>query len=185
VQELAEAIFAARSVKPVVAVINGCAEGSGYWLASQAGKLYISPGSEAGGIGVSALHQDHSAALKGQGVNVTLISSGKYKTEGHPYGPLAPESKEFIQRRLDQSYATFTRDVARGRGLSVDLVRNGMGQGRVLGSFFAFAEKMVDGISPFRTVLRNMGGHPIGPDDLGGSALQTSGRAAASLRRLN
>jgi len=87
---------------------------------------------------------------------VTLISAGKYKVEGHPFGPLDPEARDFLQSRTDDYYGAFTRDVAKGRGVSVDAVRSGMGQGRVLGADQAIAEKMVDGKMTFDQVVRHM-----------------------------
>jgi ClpP class serine protease len=94
--------------------------------------------------------------MKEEGVSVTLISAGKYKTEGHPYGPLDPEAKDFMQSRTDDYYGAFTRDVAKGRKVSVDDVRKGMGQGRVLGASQAVSEKMVDGVMSFDQVVRHM-----------------------------
>lgn len=158
VVELADAIFQARKVKPVVAAINSQASSAAYWLASQASKVYITPGGEVGGIGVWNVHEDHSGALELLGVDVTLITAGKYKTEGHPYGPLSNDAKAYMQQRTADYYSTFTKHVARGRGVTVDQVRGGMGQGRSLGAFWAFAEKMVDGIRTFDAVLRDMGG---------------------------
>ena len=46
-----------------------------------------------GSIGVFAAHEDLSRALDAEGVTVSMISAGKYKVEGHPYGPLDPEAE--------------------------------------------------------------------------------------------
>ena len=127
-------IAAARKVKPVVASVNSLAASAGYWLAAQAGEVYVTPGGEAGSIGVWMAHEDWSAAMAEQGVKVTLISSGKHKVEGNPYEPLSEEARTFLQGRTDEYYAAFTKAVAKGRGVPIDAVRSGMGQGRVLGA---------------------------------------------------
>jgi ClpP class serine protease len=109
-----------------------------------------------GSIGVWQAHQDLSKALDKAGVATTLISAGKFKTEGHPYGPLPGDAKAFFQSRIDDYYAAFTDAVAKGRKVSVAQVRNGMGQGRVLGAQAALAERMIDGIGTFQQVAGGM-----------------------------
>lgn len=156
VQELGEEIYQARKAKPIVASVNSLAASAGYWLASQASEVYVTPGGEAGSIGVWMAHEDWSAALAEQGIKVTLISSGKHKVEGNPYEPLSEDAMAFLQSRTDDYYAAFTKAVARGRGVGIDAVRSGMGQGRVLGADAALAEKMVDGIKTYDDVVRQM-----------------------------
>lgn len=156
VQELGDEIYQARKTKPVVAAVNSLSASAGYWLASQASEVYVTPGGEAGSIGVWMAHEDWSAALAEAGIKVTLISSGKNKVEGNPYEPLSDDAKAFLQSRTDEYYAAFTKAVARGRGVGIDAVRTGMGQGRVLGADAALAEKMVDGVRTFDEVVRQM-----------------------------
>jgi signal peptide peptidase SppA len=154
VAELAAEIRA--SAKPVTAIANSLAASAGYWLGSAAGEFYVTPGGEVGSIGVWMAHEDWSKALEEFGIKTTLISAGQYKTEGNPYEPLGDDARAFLQSRTDDYYSAFTRDVAKGRKVSVEQVRNGMGQGRVLGAAQAKAEGMVDGVMTFDEVVRHM-----------------------------
>lgn len=156
VQELADEIRAARAQKPIVAIADSLAASAAYWIGSQAGEFYATPGGEVGSIGVWQAHQDVSAALEKAGVKTTLISAGKFKTEGHPFGPLDADAQRFFQQRTDEYYAAFTSAVAKGRNVPIASVREGMGQGRVLGADAALAEKMVDGVMPLADVIRKM-----------------------------
>jgi len=156
VQELADEIRSARAQKPVVAIADSLAASAAYWIGSQASEFYVTPGGEVGSIGVWQAHQDISKYLEKEGVAITLISAGKHKTEGHPYGPLDEEAARFFQQRTDDYYAAFTNAVAKGRNVPIASVRDGMGQGRVLGADAALAEKMVDGILPFAEVVKKM-----------------------------
>ena len=144
------------SAKPVYGIANSLSASAGYWLLSQCVEAYVTPGGEVGSIGVWQAHEDWSKAIDEAGVNVTLISAGKYKTEGHPYGPLSDETKAFMQQRTDEYYAAFTRDVAKGRKVGVDAVRGGMGQGRVLGADEAKAQGMVDGTMTFDQLVKHV-----------------------------
>lgn len=156
VAELADEIAAARSQKPVVAIANSLAASAAYWIGAQASELYVTPGGEVGSIGVWQAHFDYSEAMSRDGVKPTLISAGKFKVEGNPYAPLDDEARSFLQSRTDDYYAAFTKAVAKGRGVAISQVREGMGQGRVLGADAALAENMVDGISTFSDVLKKM-----------------------------
>jgi signal peptide peptidase SppA len=156
VAELADEIQSARSQKPIVAVANSLAASAAYWFGCSASEFYVTPGGEVGSIGVWQAHQDYSQALEESGVKTTLISAGKFKVEGNPYSPLDADAQSFMQSRVDDYYAAFTKSVARGRGVSVAQVREGMGQGRVLGADAALAQSMVDGVATFDDVLKKM-----------------------------
>jgi signal peptide peptidase SppA len=156
VGELADEIYAARGSKPIYAVANSCAASAAYWIAASAAKVFATPGGEVGSIGVFAAHEDLSRALDAEGVKTTLISAGKYKTEGNAYEPLTPEAKAAVQDRVDSYYGQMTRDIARGRGAPVDSVRNGMGQGRIVGANKAVQMGMVDGIGTLDQVVGQM-----------------------------
>ena len=156
VAELATEIVKARAQKPVVAVANSLAASAAYWIGCSAGEFYVTPGGEVGSIGVWQAHFDYSKALEEEGVKPTLISAGKFKVEGNLYVPLDPEAQAFMQSRVDDYYNAFIKAVAKGRGVSVADVRDGMDEGRVLGADAALAAKMVDGIATFDDVLARM-----------------------------
>jgi signal peptide peptidase SppA len=156
VSELADEIASARTQKPVVAIANSLAASAAYWIGCSASEFYVSPGGEVGSIGVWQAHFDYSQAFATEGVKPTLISAGKYKVEGNPYAPLDEEAQAFMQSRVDDYYTTFTKAVARGRGVPISQVRDGMGQGRVLGADAALAQNMVDGIATFDDVVKKM-----------------------------
>lgn len=156
VGELAAELMAARGKKPCVGIANSLCASAAYWVGSACSELYVTPGGEVGSIGVWQAHSDYSKALAEEGIETTLISAGKFKTEGNPYQPLDPEAQGFMQIRVDDYYAAFTKGVAKGRAVGIDQVRNGMGQGRVLGADAALAEKMVDGIMTFDDVVKKM-----------------------------
>jgi len=117
--ETGAAIAAANAVKPVWAVASPMAYSAAYWLASQAGKVYVPQVSGGvGSIGVFCAHMDMSGMLAKMGMAVTLISAGKGKTDGNPYEPLSPEAEKKIQADVNRMYGEFVGAVARGRGMA-------------------------------------------------------------------
>ena len=180
VSELAAEIMKARTQKPVVAVANSLAASAASWIGCAAGEFYVTPGGEVGSIGVWQAHFDYSKALEGDGVKPTLISAGKFKVEGNPYVPLDLEALSFMQSRVDDYYNAFAKAVAKGRGLTVNDVREGMGEGRVLGADAALAAKMVDGVATFDEVLAKIQKTARSAQPVGASRLKQA-RAALAL----
>ena len=156
VGELAGEIRASRGTKRVVAVANDTAASAAYWLASAADEIVVTPSGQVGSIGVWTAHKDMSKALANEGVDVKLISAGKYKVEGHPYGPLDPEAEAAIQHQVDQYYTAFVNAVAEGRGDSPKAVRSGYGEGRMLIGEEAVASKLADRVGTLDSVIAGL-----------------------------
>lgn len=156
VQETGDQIREMAKTKPVFGIANSLCASAGYWLMSQCTECYVTPGGQVGSIGVYGAHEDISKAMETAGVSMTFISAGKYKVEGHPFAPLGDEAHAAQQASVDAYYKTFISAVAKGRGVSIDAVRNGMGEGRVLGAQQALAENMVNGVMTFDAVVRKM-----------------------------
>lgn len=155
ISELAQQMFEARGrgTKKIIAQVNGMAASAAYWIAAQADEIVSMPSGIAGSIGVFSSHADLSAALEKEGVNLTVFSAGKHKTEASPFAPLSDEAKAFMQGRVDAAYQQFVSDVARGRGVSVEAVKGGYGQGRALTAPDALKAGLIDRIATMDATL--------------------------------
>lgn len=156
VPEMAEEMRAARGTKPIVAVANTEAASAAYWLATQADELWATKSARVGSIGVFSAHEDRSAKAEAEGIATTLVSAGKFKTEGNPFEELTDEARAHLQAQVDSYYGMFVGDVAKGRGTAVDVVRTGFGEGRVLGAEAAQREGMIDGIATTEEMVGRM-----------------------------
>lgn len=156
IPELAARIFQARQAKPVVAVANSLMASAAYWISAAAGEIVVAPSGQAGSIGVFTIHIDESEALEAEGLKVTEISAGRYKTEGAPWKPLDEEGLEFLGSQVSLYYDWFVRDVARFRGDSQKGVRGGYGEGRVLDGEAAVAAKLADRIGTLDDTIERL-----------------------------
>lgn len=152
--EAGDVIRAAARSKPIVAVANSHAGSAAYWLASQASELFVTPSGQVGSIGVYSAHEDQSKALETQGRKVTLISAGKFKTEGNPFEPLGDEARAARQATVDHYYGLFVKAVARGRGVSPEAAREGFGQGRMVDAQAAVVQGMADRVGTLDDAIR-------------------------------
>jgi len=152
-KELSDVIHGMRATKRVVSVSNSLAASAAYWIGSAASEFVATPEGETGSIGVWTAHVDVSAMLERIGYKVSLVSAGKYKTEGHPYGPLSEEARAHLQAQVDEYYDMFVRAVARNRGASLTAVREGYGEGRVLTAKEAVKANLVDRVATLDQVI--------------------------------
>lgn len=152
--ELADAVFAARDVKPVVAVADGTMASAAYWIGSAAAQVFINgPTTQVGSIGVVATHVDYSRMDKNAGVDTTEITAGKYKrleTEG---GSLTREGRVVMQDTVNQLYSIFVDAVARNRGVSVDDALSKMADGRMFIGSKAIEAGLVDGVATLGQII--------------------------------
>ena len=120
--ELADEIFDSRGEKPIIAVVDSNCYSASMALASSADKIFVTPSSGVGSIGVVAMHVDMSKMLSDWGINITFIHSGDHKVDGNPYEKLDPAVKKDIQAGVDKSRAKFVSLVARNLGLDEKVV---------------------------------------------------------------
>lgn len=159
--ELAQWAYTAKgkSNKRVIAVCNSLMASAGYWLpASFADEIISTPSGDAGSIGVFSVHRDLTEHLAKEGIKVKLIKAGKFKAEGNPFEPLSEEAEARLQARVDEAYAQFVKDVARGRGVSVADVRSNYGEGRLLSAKEAKASGLIDQIGTMDETLSRLVG---------------------------
>jgi len=158
VEELSDKIYAARGKKPIHAIADSMAASAGYWIASAASSLSVTPGGDVGSVGVYALHVDESKALEAEGLKVTGVHAGKYKLEGASWEPLSAESLAHFQSEVDHTYSKFVKALARNRGVAQAKVKDDFGQGRLLNPEQAKAAGMVDHVQTLEQLLGTLMG---------------------------
>jgi signal peptide peptidase SppA len=143
-KEAADAVFSARSKKPVIALVNPLCCSAAYWIGSQASEIWAVPSGDQGSIGVYHAHTDCSKAMDAAGIKTTFIHAGEHKVEASPYSPLSEEARVYRQAEVDAIHEDFLRGVARGRGTTVSNVRANFGKGRTMAAGPAKAAGLID-----------------------------------------
>jgi signal peptide peptidase SppA len=174
--DLADAVFAARGQKPVIALADGLMASAAYWIGSAAGKIYSTGETTAvGSIGVVAAHLDVSGLEGRIGVKTTEIYAGKYKRIASSYKPLTDEGRKTIQEHVDYLYSVFVGAVAKHRGVSEESVQENMADGRIFIGSQAIRAGLVDGVATLAGLVAQYGsGRPA-------SGAPASPRLAAEL----
>ncbi|MGE6693341.1 S49 family peptidase [Sphingobium limneticum] len=156
VDEASAAVAAVRGKKPIVVQVTGSLASAGYWVGASADEIIVSPSSQVGAIGVRTAYDDVTERLAKDGISREILSAGKFKGEGL-LGPLSDETRAYMQGRLDEYYGMFVDRVAKGRGVTSAAVRDGFGQGRVVGAATALREGMADRVATMKETLARFG----------------------------
>ena len=145
-QEIYSAIQRLRKGgKPVVASLGSVAASGGYYVATAADRIYASPGTLTGSIGVIMQMANLEGLLKKVGVDYVVVKSGQYKDIGNIARAMTPEERRMLQALLDDVYAQFVDAVAQGRKLDRATVE-GFADGRIVSGQQARQLKMVDAL---------------------------------------
>ncbi len=120
--DCADIIARMRDIKPVWALANDMNCSAGQLIASSASRRLVTQTARTGSIGVMMAHSNYGAALKTNGVEVTLIYSGDHKVDGNPYEKLPKDVRADFQTRIDATRQMFAEKVSAYTGMSVQAV---------------------------------------------------------------
>jgi protease IV len=155
-QELNEAVKALKaSNKPIVVSMGDIATSGGYYVSSAADKIYASPGTLTGSIGVIMHLLNLSEIEKKIGVSPFTIKSGQFKDMGSMDRAPTKEEQELMQTLIMDSYDQFVTAVSEGRRISVDQVKK-IADGRIYSGRQALKIKLIDALGGYEDALTDL-----------------------------
>ncbi len=165
-QEIFTAVRRLREAKkPVVASLGSVAASGGYYVAVSADRIFASPGTLTGSIGVVMQLANVEGLLKKVGVEYVVVKAGAYKDVGNFARAMTVEERRILQNLLDDVYDQFISAVAEGRGLEPQAVR-AFAEGRIYSGRQALGLKMVDDLGGLEDAIEaaaKMAGLPPKP----------------------
>jgi protease-4 len=139
--------------KPVVAVMDDLATSAAYMTAIGADRIYASPGTVTGSIGVILQSADVTGLLEKLGVRPENVKSGPLKAQPNPLEPFTPEARAAIAQVVDDFHAFFIDLVAERRGFDRPAAVR-LGDGRVFSGRQAVEKGLIDAIGDERAARR-------------------------------
>ena len=179
-QEIFTAVRRLREAKkPVVASLGSVAASGGYYVAVSADRIFASPGTLTGSIGVVMQLANVEGLLKKVGVEYVVVKAGAYKDVGNFARAMTPEERRILQSLLDDVYDQFISAVAEGRGLEPQDGARVRGGADLLGPAGARAQ---DGGRSGRARGRHRGGREDGGPaaEAQGASIRGAGSRCAS-----
>jgi len=107
---------AAHPDLPIYSVVGDICASGGYYIAAASDKIYVSPASIIGSIGVVMNGFGFSQVLEKLGVERRLLTAGEHKAMLDPFSPAKQQETQHMQGMLDEVHQQFINAVRQGRG---------------------------------------------------------------------
>lgn len=116
VQDIYSEILSAKEKgKKVVALFRDVAASGAFYIAMAADKIVAEPGTITGSVGVIMQTGNVVGLFNKLGIEVTPITSGKYKDIGSAYRQMTDGEKALLQDMVNDTYSQFLAAVKAGR----------------------------------------------------------------------
>ncbi|MGD0582233.1 MAG: signal peptide peptidase SppA [Bacteroidales bacterium] len=143
----------AAKVKPVVVSMGNYAASGGYYISAPATKIYASPVTISGSIGVFGLIPDAGRLIHDKlGISTETISTNSFSDFPSVFRPLSSYEREVMQKSIEKTYSEFVARVATGRKMNEKSV-DSIGQGRVWTGLRALKIGLVDSIGGLEAAI--------------------------------
>jgi protease-4 len=122
-QEIYEEVKKAAARKKVVVSMGSVAASGGYYIAAPASRIMANPATITGSIGVIMEIPNFKGLMEKLGVKSEVITSGKHKDMASVFRGIGDEEREILQSVMNDIHEQFIKDVADGRHMPVEKVR--------------------------------------------------------------
>ena len=129
--------------KPVVASMGSVAASGGYQISMYADRIFASPSTITGSIGIFGMFPTYQRTLDAVGIATDGIGSTPWSGEFRPDRAMSEQAKQLFQFVIDDGYRDFIGSVADSREMEIDAV-DAIGQGQVWTGMDALNNGLVD-----------------------------------------
>jgi protease-4 len=134
----------ASKVKPVVVSMGNYAASGGYYISAPATKIYASPVTVSGSIGVFGMIPNAGKLLKEKlGISTETVNTNIHADFPSIYRPMNTYEQQVMQKSIENIYSDFVSKVSKGRNMRASMI-DSIGQGRVWSGITAKNIGLVD-----------------------------------------
>lgn len=144
-----------KSKKPVYISMGSMAASGGYYISTAAKRIYASPETMTGSLGVIMEGINYEGLADKYGVDFVTIKSGKHKDIMSPTRKMTEEERQILQSMINNSYQGFVKVISEGRNLPVNQVKK-IADGRVYDGRQAKDLHLIDGFGYLDDVVNLM-----------------------------
>ncbi|MFD2446341.1 signal peptide peptidase SppA [Bacillus sp. CGMCC 1.16607] len=138
--------------KPVYISMGSMAASGGYYISAPANKIYASPETLTGSLGVIMHGMNYEGLAKKYGVDFVTIKSGPYKDIMSATRKMTEEERNILQTMINNSYEGFVKVISEGRNIPTAKVKE-IADGRIYDGRQAKDLNLIDGFGYFSDVV--------------------------------
>ncbi len=165
-QEIYSELMKLRGKKTVVASMGSVAASGGYYISCAAERVFCSPGTLTGSIGVIIQAPYIQELLKLAKIDMTVYKSGEHKDTLSPFRQATPSDVSLIDGVIEDVYEQFLSAVGTARNIETETLRP-VADGRLLTGKQAQEAGLVDEMGTMQDAVRyiaekeNLGDDPV------------------------
>ena len=142
-----------KGKKPLVVSLGNIAASGGYYIACLGDKIYASPMTITGSIGVLAAFPNMRGLAERIGINAEQVNSHKNAMGYSLFEPLNDGFKNSTKSAIEKVYTTFKSRVSEGRSLNMEKVED-LSKGRIWSGKDAVENGLVDAIGGLEDAIQ-------------------------------
>jgi protease-4 len=150
-----QAVHTCAQRKPVYISLGGIAASGGYYIASAGTRVYASPSTILGSIGVVGGKITFGGTYEKLGVSVYRRHRGPIAGMFNSVEPFTKEQRKLIRKSMQNTYDLFLQRIREGRGKQIGNVSD-IAQGRVFTGRQAVNNGMIDKTDNLETALADL-----------------------------
>lgn len=139
------------SPMPVAAYVGEIAASAAYLVATGADRIFTSPFSDIGSIGIMMSYLENTEQNTRDGLRYVSLVSAPFKDYGSPNKPLTAAERALLERDLKIYHEQFVKEVAENRNLPVEEVAK-LADGSSMPASLALENKLIDALGNEETV---------------------------------
>jgi protease-4 len=141
--------------KTVVVSMGNYAASGGYYIACTADKIFASPNTLTGSIGVFTMIPNPNMLIRDKlGIAFDTVRTTKHSASFSPFFEWSGEENAMMKKRTDDYYSLFLEKVSNGRDMTVEEV-NEIAQGRIWTGTRALENGLVDEIGDLQDAIKS------------------------------
>ncbi|MGD0342492.1 MAG: signal peptide peptidase SppA [Bacteroidales bacterium] len=147
-------LMLAAKVKPVVISMGNLAASGGYYISAPGTKIYSSPTTISGSIGVFGMIPNAGKLLEQKlGISTESVKTNANSDFPSIFRPMSVYEKETMQASIEKIYSDFVIKVAEGRKMTAAAV-DSIGQGRVWSGSSAMKIGLIDEMGGLKDAIK-------------------------------
>ncbi|MEH7226424.1 signal peptide peptidase SppA [Bacillus sp. JJ1566] len=147
--------FKEATKKPIYVSMGAMAASGGYYISAPADKIFATPDTMTGSLGVIMQGINYSGLAEKYGVKFETIKSGPYKDIMSPSREMTEEERNIMQTMVNNAYQGFVDVIAEGRNMSDADVRR-IADGRIYDGRQAKDIHLIDELGYFEDTVEAM-----------------------------
>lgn len=153
-QEIYEEIQRIDKIKPIYSSFGAIAASGGYYVGAGTRKIWASPGTLTGSIGVIMEFMDLSKLYEFAKVSPQTVKAGRYKDAGNPARSLTVEESEMMNKLIVKVHEQFISDIMKRRASVIKGDIKELAQGQIFSGESAKEQGLVDELGSLWTAGR-------------------------------